>query len=84
MVYTNKEMTDMHFCYGLANGSTPEALRLYREHFPGRQIPDKKLFAEIHRRLGEDGRFSHGHGKYTLSRHFMPNTFKFSINVILC
>lgn len=63
MVYTNNEMADMHFCYGLANGSTPEAQRLYRERFPNRQIPDKKLFAEIHRRLRENGRFTRGNGK---------------------
>lgn len=58
MVYTNKEMADMHFCYGLANGSSSEAVRLYRERFPNRQIPDRIFFEEIHRRLREDGGFA--------------------------
>lgn len=51
-------MAEMHFCYGLANGSGPEAVRLYRERFPDRQIPDRKLFEKIHRRLCEDGKFA--------------------------
>lgn len=58
MVYTNKEMADMHFCYGLADGSAAGAQRLYRERFPNRQIPDHATFSTIHRRLGENGRFA--------------------------
>lgn len=30
-MYSNHEMADMHFCYGMANGSNPEARRLYHE-----------------------------------------------------
>lgn len=57
MEFTNNELADMHFCYGLANGSNPEALRLYQERFPDRQMPGREMFATIHRRLCEDGRF---------------------------
>lgn len=58
MQYSNEEMADMHFCYGLANGSNPEALRLYQERFPNRHAPDRRLFETIHRRLRETGKFS--------------------------
>lgn len=54
MDFTNSELADMHFCYGLANGSKPEAMRLYRERFPNRQMPGREIFATIHRRLRED------------------------------
>lgn len=53
--YTNTEMTDMHFIYGLADGNSLKARRLYIERFPGRNIPDRKLFQNIHQRLHETG-----------------------------
>lgn len=57
MAFTNHEMNDMHFCYGLADGSSSEALRLYRERFPNRKIPNRRIFKWIHRCLVENGRF---------------------------
>lgn len=59
MDYTNQEMSDMHFYYGLANGSNTEALRLYTESFPNRRLPDRRLFQTIHQRLCETGTFAH-------------------------
>lgn len=53
--YTNAEMTDMHFMYGLANGNSLKARLLYGERFPNRQIPNRKTFESIHRRLHETG-----------------------------
>ena len=38
-VYTNIELTDMHFMYGRANGNAREALRQYIDAFPNRHIP---------------------------------------------
>lgn len=58
MEFTNGEMADMHFCYGMANGSNLEARRLYRERFPNRRIPDRRIFEYIHRRLRETGQFA--------------------------
>lgn len=55
MDYTNHEMADMHYCYGMARGSTIEAQRLYTELYPNRQIPSRPLFQRIHQRLGESG-----------------------------
>lgn len=58
MEYTNREMCDMHYFYGLANGSNTEALRLYAESFPNRRIPDRRFFQTIHQRLCEIGRLA--------------------------
>lgn len=55
MNYTNGEKTDMHFCYGLANGNNYEAQRLYQQIHPNRRIPHPQMFARIHRQLGEHG-----------------------------
>ncbi|EFN72812.1 hypothetical protein EAG_02637, partial [Camponotus floridanus] len=49
--YTNAEMTDMHFMYGLADGNSLRARRLYIERFPNRNVPDRKSFERIHQRL---------------------------------
>lgn len=60
--YTNAEMTDMHYIYGLADGNALEARRLYTERFPGRIAPDRKTFESIHRRLYETGTFRRNGG----------------------
>lgn len=56
--YTNSEMADMHFIYGLANGNAREARRLYMERYPNRLIPNHRMFPNIHRRLVETGTFN--------------------------
>jgi hypothetical protein len=53
IMYTNEELTSMHYIYGLADGITSEARRLYRERYPMRRLPDRKIFEGIHRRLCE-------------------------------
>lgn len=53
--FTNEELADMHYMYGLADGRSPEARRLYQERFPNRVIPDRRTFANVHRRLTETG-----------------------------
>lgn len=55
--YSNQEMADIHYCYGLANGVSLSAQRLYRERFPFRRIPNTRTFDAIHRRLRENGAF---------------------------
>ncbi|GBM49154.1 hypothetical protein AVEN_148079-1 [Araneus ventricosus] len=47
----------MHFMYGLANGNNLEAVRLYRQRFPRRHVPDRKMFERLHRCLCETGSF---------------------------
>ena len=53
--YTNAEMADMHYIYGLADGNALKAKRLYMERFPNRIVPDRKIFQSIHQRLRETG-----------------------------
>lgn len=55
--YSNQEKADMHFMYGLANGNALEAARLYRQRFPRRHVPDRKMFEKLHRCLCETGSF---------------------------
>ena len=57
-VYTNSEMCDMHFVYGQANGNSSLARRLYEEKYPQRVIPHHGIFARLHQRLAETGKFS--------------------------
>ena len=45
----------MHLAYGAANCNAAEAARLYAERFPGRDVPDRRYFQEVDRRLGETG-----------------------------
>lgn len=58
MNYSNREMADIHYYYGLARGSSERAQTLFAEHFPQRRIPNPRTFAAIHRRLRENGSFS--------------------------
>lgn len=58
MAYTNEEFADMHYFYGMANGSSLEARRLYLANFPNRRIPDQGIFERIHRRLRETGQLA--------------------------
>ncbi|GBN74073.1 hypothetical protein AVEN_168704-1 [Araneus ventricosus] len=58
--YSNQEMTDMHFMYGLANGNALETERLYRQRFPRRHVPERKMLERLHRCLCETGSFVTG------------------------
>ncbi|GBM46332.1 hypothetical protein AVEN_195280-1 [Araneus ventricosus] len=50
----------MYFMFGLANGNALEAKRLYRQRFPRRHVPDRKMFKPLHRCLCETGTFVKG------------------------
>lgn len=57
MVYfTNAEYSDMHLMYGLSQGNALEARRLYQEHFPQRQVPNRQTFTAVDQRLRETGK----------------------------
>lgn len=58
--YTNAEMASMHFVYGLANGNTLRARRIYQARYPNRVLPNSRTFSNIHRRLSETGKFQKG------------------------
>lgn len=55
--YSNQELADIHFMYGMANGNSLLAQALYREKYPIRRVPNDRTFAAIHRRLRETGQF---------------------------
>lgn len=55
--YTNAELADIHFIYGLANGNGRAAARLYRERYPTRRQPNHQTFARVHQNLANHGCF---------------------------
>lgn len=55
--YSFRELVDIHFVYGLANGNQDLARRLYHQRHPDRRLPAPRTFARIHQRLGESGAF---------------------------
>lgn len=59
--FTTEEFTDIHFCYGLADGRSTVARRLYQEKFPNRHVPNQRTFVDVHRRLRERGTFRTSH-----------------------
>ncbi|GFX02091.1 DUF4817 domain-containing protein [Trichonephila clavipes] len=55
--FTNSELADIHFIYGLADGNGRVAVRLYRERYPTRRQPNHQTFARVHQNLVERGSF---------------------------
>nr|CAH7725929.1 unnamed protein product [Callosobruchus chinensis] len=53
-------MASMHFVYGLANGNTLRARKIYQERYPNGVLPNSRTFSNIHRRLSETGEFQKG------------------------
>lgn len=47
----------MHLIYGAANGSTPQAARMYGEHFSLWRFSNPKILVSLHRQLYETGYF---------------------------
>jgi hypothetical protein len=45
--YTFAELRDMHYLYGAAECNARKAERLYRERFPNRRHPSRKMFVSI-------------------------------------
>ena len=48
--YSNVEMVNMHFDYGLTNGDMYQTRRLYVEKYPNNHIPSSKLPKNLHQR----------------------------------
>jgi len=51
--YSNTELADMHFIYGLCNGNTRASQREYENRFPHRRVPVPAMFSRIHQALRE-------------------------------
>lgn len=58
--YTNVEMADIHFTYGLADGNAQAARPMYQEGYPQRVVPNVQTFIIIHGGLCETGSFKKG------------------------
>lgn len=57
-VFSNVEMANMHFLYGLANGNALEARRMYAQRYPNNRLPCSDTFTKLHIRLQETGTFA--------------------------
>ncbi|KAL4148262.1 hypothetical protein QTP88_002542 [Uroleucon formosanum] len=55
--YSNIELADMHFIYGLCNGNTRASQREYENRFPHQRVPAPVMFRRIHQALRERGTF---------------------------
>ncbi|GFT41032.1 DUF4817 domain-containing protein [Trichonephila clavipes] len=53
--FTNSELADIHFIYGLADGNGRADVRLYRERYPTRRQPNHQTFARVHQNLLHEG-----------------------------
>ena len=58
MEYTEEELTDMLLVYGFCQGNGRRSVRVYRDRFPNRRIPNRTIFANIERRLRETCTFT--------------------------
>ncbi|GFW39682.1 hypothetical protein TNCV_3188531 [Trichonephila clavipes] len=55
--YTNTELADIHFIYGLANLNGRVVIWLYGERYPARRQPNDLTFNQVHPNLAEHGSF---------------------------
>ncbi|GBM27429.1 hypothetical protein AVEN_59890-1 [Araneus ventricosus] len=55
--FTNAELTNFYFLYGLTNGNGYAAERLYKERFPTRPIQNHQKFPHVHQNLYEHESF---------------------------
>jgi hypothetical protein len=45
--YTFAELRDMYYLYDVAEGNALKAKRMYRERFPKRRHPSRKMFVSM-------------------------------------
>ncbi|XP_024886797.1 uncharacterized protein LOC112464181 [Temnothorax curvispinosus] len=65
--YSTREMAEMVFCYGLANGNGRQARAFYAEKYPKRRIPTHKMFSGLFQRLVETGSLARPRSEGTFS-----------------
>lgn len=53
--FTNEEYGDIIYYYGVARGNSELARREYAAAYPGRRVPDTRVFARSLRRIKESG-----------------------------
>lgn len=52
-MYTHNQKVDMLLVYGEAQQNSRRAVQLYREKYPGRDVPDSKVFVRLERTLNK-------------------------------
>lgn len=52
-MYSARELADIHYVYGLCEGSGRAARREYQRMFPDRRLPNAQTFVASHRRIQE-------------------------------
>ncbi|KAJ8959677.1 hypothetical protein NQ318_021868 [Aromia moschata] len=68
-------MADMYLVYGWCNSNSSAAVRRYRQEFPNRRTPSRKMFDNIDRRLRDTGTF------YKTNRNAGRQRFARNVNV---
>ncbi|GFW72541.1 DUF4817 domain-containing protein [Trichonephila clavipes] len=75
---TNTELANMHLIHGLSEGNARAAERLYRERYPQRDVPDRRMFTNLHPYFCEkeslrDNRHTEGGPRVTRSASMEQN-----------
>ncbi|GFU97341.1 hypothetical protein TNCV_3889561 [Trichonephila clavipes] len=55
--YSNAELTDIHFVYGLGHGNGRAAVRLYGERYPTRRQQNLHTLTQVHQNFAKHGSF---------------------------
>ncbi|GBM18805.1 hypothetical protein AVEN_203088-1 [Araneus ventricosus] len=55
--FTNAEFADIHSMYDFVNRNEIAAVKMYRERFPSRLLPNPRMFAHVHQNLSEHESF---------------------------
>jgi Transposase. len=58
-MYSIAELTDIVLVFGFCEGNGRKCVRVYRERFPNRRVPNHQTFAAVERRLRETGRLKY-------------------------
>lgn len=66
---SNQELAEIIFCYGLANGNSRQARRLYIEKYPDRIAPHHSKFQKLYQQLCETGNLSSNYEHPGRQRH---------------
>lgn len=53
--FSNQEYADIHYIYGFCDGNAGEGVQEYHRRFPGRIVPDRRVFIQTHRKFCEVG-----------------------------
>jgi hypothetical protein len=82
MMYSNPELADMHFMYGLMDSNAVMARRLHQERYPGQRCPDRKTSVSIHRCLCEHGNFAPHVANRGQPRYSTPEVWENMLDVV--